>query len=119
MTLQIPPSVLRLLLDYDPETGWLTWRHRDYEDLAHLTSRASCSKFNSQFAGKRALSCTAGSHGYLTGAIFGRQYLAHRVIWAIETDGWPDCIDHINGNRRDNRIANLRSVSKAENAKNK
>ena len=46
-------------------------------------------------------------------------YLAHRVAWALYYGDWPKCeIDHINGNRQDNRIDNLRDVSVSENQRN-
>jgi hypothetical protein len=51
--------------------------------------------------------------------IFGTVYLAHRVIWAMQTGAWPEAqIDHISGVRHDNRWLNLRSVTRAENQKN-
>ena len=47
-----------------------------------------------------------------------KKYGLHRVIWLIETGEWPDTIDHINGDARDNRWKNLRNVSIATNNKN-
>ena len=49
-------------------------------------------------------------------------YLAHRVIWFLQTGEWPDSdlvIDHINGVRNDNRWVNLRQVTVKENNINK
>src|SRR5690606_11618117 len=57
--------------------------------------------------------------GYREVGIDGRLYKAHRVIWLYIAGEWPDEIDHINGDRSDNRFANLRAVSRAENMRNK
>jgi len=60
------------------------------------------------------------TQGYLYGKVFGKNYLAHRVMWALEYGTWPDGdIDHVNQNKTDNRICNLRTASKTENARNK
>lgn len=112
MTQDISGDLLRKLLRYEPETGKLFWLHR--------TNDIDCRfrQFNSQFAGKEALYGMSASHGYRAGSIFAKQYLAHRVIWALIHDEWPSFIDHINGDRTDNRLKNLRTVTKSENAKN-
>lgn len=58
--------------------------------------------------------------GYLMINFKNRKYMLHRVIWAIVNGSWPaEQIDHINGDRADNRIANLRECSVAENMQNK
>lgn len=113
------PETLRLLLDYNPETGALTWRARTpdlFKDEKHSAQR-KCDAWNRRMAGREAF--TAIGHGYLKGSIFNERYAAHRVAWAIYYGSWPDGqIDHINGIRTDNRIANLRDTDNATNGKN-
>jgi hypothetical protein len=51
--------------------------------------------------------------------ISGERLLAHRVIWAIVYGRWPrDQIDHINGVKDDNRLANLREATAVTNQRN-
>lgn len=108
------PEELRQLLDYDPETGKLFWKERP---LSLFPDARSGKIWNTRFAGKEAL--PVQYIGYHAGLIFGSKVLGHRVVWAIHTGEWPvDEIDHINGDRTDNRIANLRAVSHRENCKN-
>ena len=112
---QIPTAeTLRNLLDYDPESGFLTWRPRAPE-LFH--SDAIAKTWNIRFANKRAF--TALRDGYFVGAVNYRTMGAHRVIWCHVHGTWAQEIDHINGDRSDNRIANLRSVTRSENMRNR
>jgi hypothetical protein len=107
-------EVLRQLLEYNPETGALTWKARD---LATFHSVRSGKIWNTKYAGKPALSA-ANSFGYLHGVLDGANLRAHRVIWKWVTGSDPSVIDHINGDPSDNRWCNLRSVSLSENMKN-
>lgn len=114
------PTLLRQLLDYNPETGKLVWRERlpvHFTDGAYSAVRC-CKSWNRVNAGNQAFTHIMGI-GYAQGSVNGRLLLAHRVIWAIVTGEWPQGdIDHINGNRSDNRWANLREVSHAINLRN-
>lgn len=57
--------------------------------------------------------------GYLILKIKGKKYRAHRVVYALINGRFPNGeIDHINRNRLDNRIENLREVTRKENIKN-
>jgi hypothetical protein len=75
--------------------------------------------WNKRFAGKRAFIQIA-MNGYCIGrvSVDGTYFkmLAHRVAWVIETGEQPaDQIDHIDRDRRNNRFANLREASQAQN----
>ena len=68
--------------------------------------------------GKEAKNTNLKGHLHITHDGILLKY--HRLAWAIYYGEWPkDQIDHINGIRGDNRIANLRSVSNQENSKNR
>jgi hypothetical protein len=59
------------------------------------------------------------SDGYRGVKYKGKRYPAHRVIWLWNNGAWPTGdVDHINGDRADNRIKNLRDVTRSENIKN-
>lgn len=106
---------LRKLLACDPERGGFVWQPRPASMFN--TSRAA-NRWNACYAGKPAFN-TLEATGYKTGKIFGKRLKAHRVVWAWAHGYWPDEIDHINGDRSDNRIANLRPVDHRENSKNR
>jgi hypothetical protein len=92
---------LRELLNYDPETGIFTRRI------------ALC---NAVKAGDVAGS---NSNGYLALHVAGRRYKAHRLAWMYVYGDWPKShIDHINGDKADNRITNLRDVDRSTNLQN-
>lgn len=58
-------------------------------------------------------------NGYIFIRIDGNLYRSHRLVWLVENGKFPDLeIDHIDGNRSNNYIYNLREVSKIENQKN-
>lgn len=88
---------IRSLYHYDPETG-------------HLTRRKGRS---GHFAGSRAGFDNGG--GYRAIRANGKAYLEHRLIWALVYGSLPDGqIDHINLDKSDNRIANLRLADSSQ-----
>jgi hypothetical protein len=118
MPIRVDPELLHRLLRYDPDTGDLYWREREASDFSH-TRRPDvhCAIFNKRFGGKKATS--APVRGYKIIGISRTYHLkAHRAAWVLTHGVWPDQIDHINGDRGDNRLANLRAVDGRTNARN-
>jgi len=112
----LPVSVLKEFLLYDPASGDLFWRERERR---HFVSNRGHKTWNARYAGKKAFTSITNA-GYHLGSVLKERYLAHRVIWAMMTGEWPkNEIDHINGVRTDNRWCNLRHVTRRQNTMNK
>lgn len=58
---------------------------------------------------------TARTDGYVRVKVGKRNFFAHRIIFFMATGEQPEIIDHINGDKSDNRICNLRPASNSEN----
>jgi len=119
-------DMCRKWLRYEPSTGKLYWNERSPEDFVFRGKskvEAVCNSWNAGNAGNEAFTAEMkpynGGGGYRYGSIGGRPISAHRVIWMIFYDEEPLVIDHINGDRSDNRIENLRNTTLAENNKNR
>ncbi len=68
--------------------------------------------------GKQA-GCT-DALGYRVVGVGGKKYKEHRLVWLLANKEWPEHqIDHINRNRSDNRLCNLRDVNQRQNCRNR
>lgn len=98
----ITQAELKALLDYDPETG--------------IFRRKVCR------GGKQIGRIAGYMHhtGYRYMEINNKHYALHRLAWLYTYGYLPDNqVDHINGVRNDNRVANLRLATKSQQAQNK
>lgn len=94
---------LRHLLDYEPSTGILRWK---------VNRRGGARVGN--------VAGTVSRYGYIQLRVDGRFYLAHRLAWLHVHGSWPDGqIDHVDRNRTNNRIANLREATASEQMQNR
>lgn len=90
------------LLEYNPTTGALTWKI-DTNREAKAGHPAGC----------------VVRRGYIRVGIKGKSYYAHRLAWLLHYGEWPaQEIDHIDHDRSNNKIDNLRAVDHRDNTKN-
>lgn len=96
-----------------PSQEWLKENYDYHEDGGFIRNiPRGNQKAGSVFFGKKEKT------GYMRVAINYDVFVVHRVIWKWHNGDEPKFIDHINGNRSDNRIENLRACSKSENRHN-
>lgn len=92
---------VKTVLHYDQETGVFTWRL----NVNRVKKGQNAGSFD--------------NHGYLKIKINGVGYKAHRLAWLISHGEWPKHeIDHIDRDRANNRLSNLREATRFENSLN-
>jgi len=95
-----PIQEIMSVLRYEPESGLFYW---------------------TETRGRGRAGYIAGfkDRGYLSLRVFGKSIQLHRLAYAFMTGEWPELtIDHINGEKQDNRWSNLRMVSTKINNQN-
>jgi hypothetical protein len=98
---QLSIEYLRQIFSCDPDRGLLIWE-----------------KDSSRRGAGRVAGCKS-KDGYIVVGHNGRQYRAHRIIWALHHGEWPaGDLDHINCDKADNRIDNLRVCDDTQNQHN-
>ena len=98
----ITQDELKLLLSYNSETG----------DFTNLVSRSGMARI-----GKIAGFNRTGYYSQI--GLNGKLYYTHRLVWLYVYGYFPKLIiDHINGDKGDNRLSNLRLASISQNAIN-
>lgn len=102
---EIPIEYLRSRLIYHPEQGRLVW----------LTGQDK-----GKFVGCEVTNKAGNTYRYFSIGYSGKLYnfLEHPIIWAIYSGAWPTEIDHSDGDGLNNKIENLKEVSRTENNKN-
>lgn len=104
---KITTDQVREALDYCASTGVFRWRKRVANTPPHKA-------WNTKYAGTVAGCLT--NRGYREVSLFDRKYFAHRLAWAHFYGVWPTAeIDHIDGDKLNNAIANLREATRQQN----
>lgn len=102
MTAKVTQKRLKEILSYDPDTGFFRWKVKPRKGIQAGTIISGFDHY-----------------GYGTVKIARKPYGLHRLAWLYVYGEWPSAeIDHINGTRNDNRIANLREATRQTNSVN-
>jgi hypothetical protein len=115
-SLQHVPIKARVLelFEIDVEQGIAY--HKPRKEVNSITKA-----WNAKFAGKRAGSTNVCSYGdaYVRVAFDGQTHGLEEIIWCVHTGAWPQfTLDHKDGNKRNNKIENLRPATLGQNRAN-
>ena len=99
--IMITQSELKELVNYDKDSGIFTWKKKTSNRV-------------------KVGSVVGNLHncGYIEMRVGGTRCLAHRLAFLYEHGYMPNLVDHVNGNKQDNRICNLREATYQRNAYN-
>lgn len=122
MNRRILPSqeLLNKILRYEPETGKLFWLPRDesfFANVKYCEPSIYCRIWNNKYANKEAFTAL-DKKGYYVGNIFNKLYVKHRIIWKMVNGKEPEVVDHIDRNKLNNTIDNLRPATIQQNSWN-
>lgn len=99
--MSLSQETLRQLVTYDAATGEMRW---------------AVTRKGAQIG---ALVGAPTAYGYRRATICGARQHVHRLVWLYAYGDWPDRdIDHINGDKSDNRLSNLRLATRPQNIAN-
>ena len=99
------PEALVHMLRLDESTGRLFWKPRDN----------TIAGWNDRCAGRETFTRT-DRKGYKIGTLLNRHAKAHHVVWALSYGEWPSgIVDHIDGDKANNKPSNLRLASPSQN----
>lgn len=103
--MELNQKILKEYVSYCPTTGIFT--------LIKARSQSDVSNVGKELGHEEG-------RGYIHFSLLGKKYKAHRLAWLYVHGVWPKkIIDHINANKKDNRISNLREVDHTQNQQNR